>query len=132
MRFTMVDHGYPYKKIMQGRKWVGRVVKHASESGYVGVIYGSPGHTACGATEREAFERVASLALGFKSPEAVRAHNSAVRQRNSMRRNTARHIVSEMLNGNFAPLDKLLGKTTVDEFLADAEARLNKMPPKED
>ena len=31
MRLTLKDEGYPYKKVMQGRKWIGRVYKTADE-----------------------------------------------------------------------------------------------------
>jgi hypothetical protein len=82
MRYTLRDLGYPYKSICQGRKQVGRVFKHA-DGHYVGMI----GHDqAIGADDVEAFRNVASKALGFSSPEAVKRHNSNIRAQNKARR----------------------------------------------
>jgi hypothetical protein len=108
--YRMTDDGYPFKKIMQGRKWVGRVVKHAS-GGFLATINRKPPITAQGATEADAFKAAAAKALGYDSPEQVYAHNAAVRHRNKVQRAYARYAVDQALNhGNFDPFYKTLGE----------------------
>lgn len=108
MRYVLKNDGYStFDKIMQGRKWVGRVVKHA-EGGYfarIGTI------EARGATKAEAFGAVAAQALGFENEADLHDHNRVVRQRNAVRKAEARHAVNEMLRGNFEPFRAALLKT---------------------
>jgi hypothetical protein len=58
--YRLVDDGYPtFKKIVVGRKWVGRVVKRVSD--YEAVVGTT---TIRGATERAAFEAIVTALLG--------------------------------------------------------------------
>ena len=87
--YRLVDHGYPYKKIMHGKKWVGRVVKCVRVDGdgaaprYLGIIRGVGDVTA--PTEREAFEEIAARAMGFDSAAALHAKNRETRALNRER-----------------------------------------------
>lgn len=106
MRYTLKDVGLPYKKIMTGRSWVGRVAKCA-DGRFLGVIGQDKIYES---TETKAFEAVVSRALGYESADALRAHNSRVRSAKRAQRQTADAVVNEMLRGNFAPFEKLLGR----------------------
>lgn len=94
--YRMVDHGFPYKKIMCGRKWVGRVCVHA-EGGYLGII-GKDNVRA--ATESAAFEEVAARALGYPSAAALLARNSAVRARKRAGRQALDALGQAFLHAN--------------------------------
>lgn len=111
-RYTLRDDGYPFKKIMHGKKWVGRVTTHA-DGGYVGIINLPSGSTesARAATEVLAFEVVVARRLGFKTVAELKAANSQARANNRARNAHARYVASEMLKGNFEPLDRVLGIT---------------------
>lgn len=104
MRYTLVDKGYPWKTIRCGHKDVGRVVRHADERHYIGVI----GKTMVTRdNERLAFADVCALEMGFANAEALAAANTRVRHRNRSNRAEARHVLREIMNGNFKPLDEL-------------------------
>lgn len=95
--YRLKDDGFAgFKKILRGREWVGRVVRHA-EGGYVGVI-GTD--SARGATEREAFEEAAARAMGYKSAAVVRAHNSRVRARKRAYNSVADAIGRRLINSD--------------------------------
>jgi hypothetical protein len=102
----LVDQGFPYKTILNGRRIAGRVVKHASEPCYVGIIGRL---TVKAPSEREAFEEVVAQHLGFASAAELFIHNARVRAKNRAQKRHARYVVGEMLRGNFAPLDDVLG-----------------------
>ncbi len=68
-RYVLKDVGCSFKKIMKSREWVGRVVKHATEPRYLGII-GSI--TVSAASERQAFYEATSRAMGFESLAARR------------------------------------------------------------
>jgi hypothetical protein len=108
MRFTLRNDGYAgFKKIMQGKKWVGRVVTHA-EGGYLGII---GKNTARGATEVEAFREVAAKAFGCSSAAEVEARNREIRAARKHTRAIAQHAVDQFLNkGNWDPMWKLLSQ----------------------
>lgn len=109
MRYTMKRIGSadtsPFVLYPRG-KLVGRIAPHAS-GGFVARI----GKThARGASEHEAFERVAADALGFESPDHLRQHNRQVSAIKRERNDRARAALNEMMRGNYAPLVDLLGK----------------------
>ena len=103
--YRIVDIGASFKKIVIGRKWIGRVVKHHTEQRYLGII----GKTTISApTEREAFEEIVARHCGFASAAMLRANNAEIRQRNRQEKADARYVVGEIMNGNFKPfLDRL-------------------------
>ena len=100
MRYTLKDHGYPYKVICQGRRQVGRVFKHA-DGHYVGMIGKDE---AKGHNDVTAFRNVAAKALGFDTPADLRAHNSNVRARNKARRQRNMQELSQLLGPELANL----------------------------
>jgi len=106
-RYRLQDCGYPtYKKIVTGRKWIGRVCK--VPGGYLGII-GKTEFKA--ATERQAFDEVVSRHLGFSSSSALDQHNRQVRAVNSENRAIGRYAGQQALAGNFDPLfDLFKGK----------------------
>jgi hypothetical protein len=104
-RITLKDDGFSYKKIMQGRNWIGRVYPKAD--GTFGAYIGKAPHVS-GATEKEAFEKVGAAYFGFSSPEALRANNAAVRAKNKANRALTRDAVNRALAGDFAGFDKIL------------------------
>jgi len=74
--YRLVDDGYStFKKIMCGRKWVGRVCLNANGGGYFARIKMAKGPDVefVGATEREAFDECAARALGAPNVAALRA-----------------------------------------------------------
>jgi len=105
--FKMINDGYPsMKKIVQGRKWVGRVVPHA-EGGFLGKICQDFFRAT---TEVEAFEGVVAKALGFSSAQALKDQNQVVRQQKQVVRQTAKAAVNAFYQGNSEPLLDLLSK----------------------
>ena len=106
-RYRLHDDGYPtFKKIMSGRKQVGRVCKSVNPAGYLGII----GRTSVrAATEKEAFEAAVAKHLGFVDVEDLRDSNREVRAINRAKKANARAVVDEMIRGNFEPLDRLMG-----------------------
>ena len=92
-------------KITRGRKWIGRVYRHA-DGHYVGKIGDREER---GATPEAAFENVGARFLGHASPEALRASNRIVRQKRAVVRQRARIALDEMRRGNFAALDAMFG-----------------------
>lgn len=105
----LVDQGFVYKTILDGRKIAGRVVKCQNVEGaprYLGVIGRL---SVAAATERDAFEEVVAQHYGFANAAALRASNANVRARNRARKQHARYVVGEMMRGNFEPLDAVLG-----------------------
>lgn len=93
MRLVLKDDGYSFKKIMHGKKWVGRVVKTAD-----GRYYARIGkHVEAYANdELSAFRAAGSKALGFENVEHLRAHNSAMRQQRKASRIRAANAINEL------------------------------------
>lgn len=83
-RVRLVNVDMPYKKIMQGRKWIGRTWKGVD--GYYARVSGatSPSRIEVGPyhTERQAFDEVAARHFGQTDAAALRAHNAEVRASN--------------------------------------------------
>jgi hypothetical protein len=106
-RYRLKDDGYPtFKKIMEGRKWVGRVCKSVNPPGYLGII----DQTAVRAvTEKAAFEAVVAQHLGYNDVGELKEINREVRAVSRARKAQARQVVDEMIRGNFEPLDRLMG-----------------------
>ena len=106
--YRLVDHGYPFKKIMRGKAWVGRVAKAPD-----GRWYGTIGkNTIAADTEIDAFKRVAARALGYSSLEELQERNARIRADNRVRKARVRHAFNEMLEGRFDALDALFNKAT--------------------
>ncbi len=104
--YRMVDVGVSFKKIMHGRKWVGRVVKHATDPRYLGIIGKI---TVSMPTEREAFDEVVARQFGFASCSALDAHNAQVWAKNRETRAQVRYAFGEMINhNNFEPMLDIL------------------------
>jgi len=109
--YRLVDRGYPFKKIMTGKAWVGRVVRHASGSHYLARIKvaDDPAIEFTAPTEIEAFEGAVARLVGYESAADLKASNRVARAINRERNARTRHVVNEMMRGNFEPLDRLLG-----------------------
>src|SRR5262245_28694233 len=107
-RYTLKDEGYPFKKIMCGKRWVGRVYKNEADGtwgGHSGTIR-TKGHP----TAVAAFEQVAAECMGYPSAAALRARNSQVSAQNRAARQEAQYAAQELMRGNFRPLDELFKK----------------------
>lgn len=104
--YRLIDAGYPtFKKIVSGRRWVGRVCRLADGT-FLGII----GKTESRArSEREAFDDVVSRHLGFENVDDLRSRNRAVRAHRRVAKQNARFVLDEMMRGNFASLDKMFG-----------------------
>ena len=97
------DGNIPYQKIVTGRKWVGRVIKHATEQHWIGIIGKT---TAKAASAAEAFDEVVAQHLGYASADALHNRNARVRHANRIANAAGDYLVGEFQRGNFAPLDK--------------------------
>jgi len=106
MKYRLVDHGYSYRKICTGRKWVGRTYK-AADGTYAGII----GKTEFkGAADHDgAFRGVVAKHLGFNSVGALHQHNAEVSAKNRATKARAQRVVDDMTRGDFSSLDKLFG-----------------------
>lgn len=114
-RIRLVDHGFPFKKIMEGKKWIGRVFRMGDGSGYVGKI-GDLQVTR--PTEIEAFDEVGARYLGHASAAALRSSNRRVRQARRVVNAAADYAIDEMMRGNFKPLDAMLTHPKLGDALA--------------
>lgn len=113
MQYRLVDIGASFKKICTGKKWVGRVVKHATEPRYLGIINTTKGRIEVSMpTEAQAFAEVVARALGFASARDLLQHNQNVRSHNRELRNEASYAIDQALKsgGNYGPLFDLLGR----------------------
>lgn len=120
MRYRLVDHGYPFKKIMCGRQWVGRVFRHADGT-WRGMI--GKAELSQGATPTDAFREAVARHLGFASSAALSHRNAAVlyarRQRAARGDAVAREYMgAKTAEERFAALDKL---TTPDQLIEALE-----------
>jgi hypothetical protein len=112
MRYTLKDHGYPYKVICSNGKTVGRVYRHAE----TGMFHGKIGNVESPAQESEqgAFYEVAARAMGFASFAAYRAKKQVVQQADRVARHRASQLAREYMAAGsmeerFAVFDKLFG-----------------------
>ena len=101
-RYRLFDAGYPtFKKIVTGRKWIGRVCK--TQTGYFGII----GKTEYrGTAEDETFREVVARHCGFPSHAAMTKSNSAVRAVNKQYRAEVKQIADDMIRGDFSAIDR--------------------------
>lgn len=111
-RFTLVPVGptCSFKKICQGKAWVGRVVKMGDNAGFYAVINSKDGKTEyTGKTEKEAFEEVVARALGFANAGHLHDSNKLIRRKNAQNKARVGHALREALhNRNFDPLGDIL------------------------
>ena len=113
------DGGASFKKIMKGKRWVGRVCQHADGS-YLGVI----GNMMLKAqTEVAAFEGITARFLGYANASQMKARGRTVRIERHESKARVVHAVEEMMNGNFEPLDVILGLPKRKRFNPNNEAR---------
>jgi len=114
--YKLKDDGYPtFKKIIHGRKWVGRVGRKVDGT-FIGII----GRTEfTGPDEGTVFAEVVARHLGYESAAALHARNSRVRSENREARRQARSLASRFLDGTFA--DQL---SVLDELIEKEEASL--------
>lgn len=117
-RYTLKDDGYPtFKKIVTGRKWIGRVCK--TEKGYyLGII----GPTMVKhPTERGAFDSVVAKHCGFEEPADMDQHNRVVGARNRVRRAKVKQVADAMIQGNFEPFGRLLDELGPGPFKKEGQ-----------
>lgn len=81
-QYRLVDHGYPFKKIVVGRNWVGKVEKRDEEQDYEGIIFAGSIRVHA-PTEREAFDAVVVQASGVAAgaPRERRERRQTIRPR---------------------------------------------------
>lgn len=99
------DGSIPYQKIVTGRRWVGRVVRHASEPVYLGIIGKL---TVRAPSAGEAFAEVVAQHLGYGSVAAMRARNARVQQATRLANAAADHLMNEYYSGNTEMLYRAL------------------------
>lgn len=118
--YRLRDDGYPtFKKILCGKKWIGRVQRQMDGT-YLGVI----GNGAMRAfTEIEAFEGITAKHLGYQNASQLKAHNKVVVSRRREAKARARYVVDEMLQGNFEPLEVIVGLPKYKRVNPNDEAR---------
>jgi hypothetical protein len=109
-RLLSRDGTVSYRKIVTGRKWVGRVYHSRTDNlfhGKIGTL------EATGASEVEAFDEVVARRFGHADAASLRAANARVRANNKAVRAKARAFADEYLNakdlkGRFDALDKMI------------------------
>lgn len=103
------DGNIPYSKIVQGRKWVGRVYPK-SDGTFGAVLNGSNDHVSA-ATRIAAFELVVAKHYGYKSADELKQRNAQVRSANRAAKAEARAFSKAFMNASFeqqiAILDKM-------------------------
>lgn len=105
----MRDVGLPYYKVMAGRRWVGRVYRHAGGEWRCAigkVVQGT------GATAREAFGAGVAKHLGHASEDSLRAANAATAARNRAARARGRDLMNRVLHGERGAFEELLNTLT--------------------
>ena len=90
-----------FQRIMSGRKWVGRVVQHA-DGDWLGII---DKESVRRPTAMLAFDDIVATHLGYESGAQLRAQNARVRQVKRIYDKATDAVYSEVLHGNFKPLD---------------------------
>ena len=70
MRLTLKDHGYPYYKIMDGKRWIGRTYRAAD--GTFTCVIGKRVVYAGAASHEQAFEEGGARYMGFASAAEYR------------------------------------------------------------
>lgn len=95
-----------FRKIMHGRKWVGRVYQHADGTWRCAVYRQELGQ---GQTPKAAFETGIAKHLGYANIGELTDHNRLVRRRNRLAKQHARQVAHRLLQGDFSAIDALLG-----------------------
>ena len=113
MRLTLKNHGYPYLKIMDGKRWIGRTYR-AADGKYACVI-GKRVLYEGASSHEQAFAEGAARWLGYDSAAALTAANAATRQRNADARDRARaaaqqYMSATTLEDRLAALDRIMGR----------------------
>jgi len=96
MRLTLKDEGYPYKKVMQGRKWIGRVYKTA-DGLWACDIYRRRVFTGA-STALQAFQEGAAKHMGFEDCSTLQDHNRIMNRRNREQKAMGRALAQDMLS----------------------------------
>lgn len=107
--YRLTDVGFStYKKIMSGRKAIGRV--SVRDGRYFGII-GTK--TFWADTEDAAFRGVVALHCGCSSASEMAQRNAVVRAVNRQNRAKAQYVADELIRGNFEPLNRLFKKGAI-------------------
>lgn len=106
MRFTLrrPEGSCTFYKITTGRKWVGRVTQHADGT-WLGVM-GKLTVKGCTSPEK-AFDEVVAWHLGYKSADALRAHNAKVREQRRTLNIVGDSLAADIMSGDFSRVDKM-------------------------
>lgn len=108
--YRLRDDGYPFKKIMYGRKWIGRVYQHADGTwhGLINKIELSREKTPVAA-----FEMAVAKHLGFKDVVHLKERNRQVRRAKQVYRARTRELVNRVFYASgkeqWDALDELMG-----------------------
>lgn len=112
-RYVLRDDGYSFKKIMSGRKWVGRVVRRPDGSYYARIgVQGQTPIEATRPTEVEAFEQVAAQAMGYTSAEELHARNRVVRKAKRIENQAADMLYRRVMGKKGADLIDAIDRET--------------------
>ena len=109
--YRLHDDGFPYKKIVTGRKWIGRVCKCADGT-YLGII-GKDMVKEC-RSEREAFDRVVAMHCGYSSPEHMDESNERMRAARRASKERANQVFNAMMRGDYEPFADMLQELDKD------------------
>lgn len=96
MRLTLKDDGYPFLKVMQGRKWIGRVFKNAG--GTWDCMINKHYYFRFAKSAEEAFQEGGARFFGHASNADLKAHNHAVSRKREAIRADAQETVRGMLS----------------------------------
>lgn len=103
MRYTLrhKEGTETFQRIMNGRKWIGRVAAHTDGKHYVGRIGNL---SVLETTPIAAFEEVTAKAMGFKSAADLRRQNAETRVHNRAVKRRGRQMMEEMLGPEIVSL----------------------------
>lgn len=117
--YKLKEDGVFFKKIMNGKRWVGRVCRHADGS-YLGVI----GNMMIKAqTETAAFEGITARFLGYANASQMKARQQTARAERHKYKARAAYVEAELPNDNFEPLDVIMGLPKRKRVNPNNEAR---------
>lgn len=118
--YRLIDVGYPYKKIMHGRKWVGRTIKCA-DGRWLARINNSrgPATEVYGSSEVEVFEEAVARQFGYNNAGELHSHNAKVRAVNKVKKQRAQILAHRFMTGTFNDkldvIDSILGISSEDK-----------------
>ena len=96
MRLTLKDHGYPYYKIMDGKRWIGRTYRAAD--GTFTCVIGKRVVYAGAASHEQAFEEGGARYMGFASAAEYRERAAAAKLHRAAVRADAVQTAANMLS----------------------------------